>query len=286
MTNPRINQLLLFVGFKKRKLALAIKNLEFIISNTDKTISQYRNAQTTTVPFFLLGLNERLNVTAKSLLHLVKRVESYPNLEYSCGLLLRTAYLDILTLLRGFDLHQSNIEANLPHAQLIQSMEDYCNGIFADGLDVTMNYLMDLRTVGRLSNQELIQRFTAYSIKHSRFINPYTGNGTAKPTLRYNKVPGGGKLFRILSNSSQMRNIAQIYDTYLFYSKYEHYSIESLEAIRQGYDNKIRMIDDAINFLALHNYIICSLMEQFDNCDFTTLQQKEIGDYIIYNVFN
>lgn len=73
-----------------------LSHLNFTIDHIEKT-DQYLNGKSlNSIQLFSVGLLERLSKTAKGLKVLLSDINSNQDLEFSCGIILRSSLLDIL----------------------------------------------------------------------------------------------------------------------------------------------------------------------------------------------
>jgi len=172
--------------------------LDFIISHTEESIRHYDGQDVDGIPFFCLGLLERLHASAKGLRVLIEKVEAYPYLEYSAGLIIRTSISDFLTLLKAYDIQGQGIQSGKPSEDIETDLKQYCNEVFADGLDNTLRYIQGLQSVGMITNDDMRERFQRISENYPRFIEAYDG-GQKKPNIKFAVGHTASSLFKALS---------------------------------------------------------------------------------------
>ena len=253
-----------------------IAHLDFIISHSEESIKHFEGHDVDGIPYFCLGLLERLHASAKGLKVLLEKVESDPFLEYSAGLIIRTSLLDFLTVLKAYDIQGQGVEKGEEPDETKAALELYCNEVLADGLDNTLNYIRDLKSVGSIIEDDMRRTFANLAKNYPMFIEEYDG-GDQRPTMKFRGEHSGKKLFKALSQRPMLKELAKLYDTYLWFSKYDHFSILSYDVIRQDQGEKLERLRNAVKQLALHNFIICSLLKDFLTDEFTLGQHKSSG---------
>ncbi len=261
-----------------------VVHLDYIISHTETSIRHYNGKDVDGIPFFCLGLLERLHASAKGLKLLIENVEGDPYLEYSAGLIIRTSLLDFLTLLKAYDMQGQGIESGKTSEEVETALKLYCNEVFADGLDNTLTYIKDLRSVGSITDDDMRRTFGNLSKNYPRFIEAYTG-GEQRPAMKFKGDHSGKKLFKALSQRPVMKELAKLYDTYLFFSKYDHFSIMSYDVIRQDVVKQLERLRNAVKQMILFDFIICSLLKDYKKDDFTVAQFISAGAYIETKIF-
>lgn len=263
-----------------------IEHLEFIVTHTDATIKHFNGKEDiTTIPFFCLGLLERLHAASKGLKLLSLNIEDDYYLEYPAGLIIRTTLLDFLLVLKAYKIKETFLKDGKSVIDAEPSLTKYCNEIFADGVNHTIKYIENLESKSLITKNEAEHSYIDYSKRYNKFIGEYKGNNI-KPETKFKNNYSPKNLFEELSDHPLLKSIAMNYDTYLLYSKYEHFSIMSYDVIRREIPQKSQKLHEAIELFALHNYIICDLIADYITHDFVLGQHKSAVLYIEKYIFN
>jgi hypothetical protein len=264
----------------------SVKHLDFIIEHAGKTIKHYNKANVKRVQFFYLGLCERLQAGAKGLKTLLTTMENQNEreLEFSAGLVVRTMLLDFLIGLRGYDIFNTGRDTGKARVDTEAELTDYCNSVLADGVTHTFKHLTHFKNEGAITQDQLNEAFRTMAQKYQAFVEPYHEDGNP-PAAKFKPAPKVLQLFKMLSSGGpELKELAKNYDTYSFYSKYEHFNIMSYDLMRRYTVEQDHTLKNSINLLVLHAFISCQVMEAFAPDDFLKEQIKSAGEYISHEI--
>lgn len=261
-----------------------IEHLNFLCDFPLRTISHYDGQDIKRVPYFYFGILERLNAAAKGLRLLVGHIKDVPEGEFSAGLVLRTSILDFLIGLRGYDIYITNKANGMPFAQNETEVTEYCNKVLADGLGWALRHFSHFQSEGAITQDQLNALYENLAKTYPAFLNPYQNDGNA-PTLKFGKPDNNVGLFKALSQNAQFKELAKHYDTYSFYSKYEHFNIMSYVLMRRLEHEQLTTLKNSIEMLVLSNFICTSMLNDFIADKFISDRHIEAGKYIKEKVF-
>jgi hypothetical protein len=263
-----------------------IKHLDFIIEHSGKTIHYYKQTEVKRIQFFYLGLCERLHAGAKGLKVLLSTLDSQNEreLEFSSGLVIRTLLLDFLIGLRGYDIFNNARQLGKARVDTEAELIGYCNSVLADGVTHTFRHLTHFKNEGAITQDQLNEAFRNMAQKYQAFVGPYNEDSKA-PAPRFPPAPKVLDLFKILSSGEQsLKELAKNYDTYSFYSKYEHFNIMSYDLMRRYTAEQDHTLKSSVKLLVLHLFISSQVMEAFASDEFLKEQTKIAGEYIAHEV--
>jgi hypothetical protein len=262
-----------------------LQHLDFLIVHTQTIMSHYNKEEMARIPYFCLGLLERLHSSAVGLRLLVENIEKAPELEYSAGLIARTTILDFLFALRAYHIQTSNVESGKAAEDSKAELKEYCNEVLADGLKQTFQYLSDVHVEGGLTQDELNERYRNLSNQYSAFLEPYQEDGKP-PVVRFKSPSSARQLYKLLLSHATLKPLARNYDTYSYYSKYEHFGILSYVLKRRLSKEQQTALINALELFVLHDFIICSLMKDYlPDDEFIKEKYRYVGEYIHKEVF-
>jgi hypothetical protein len=224
-----------------------------------------------------------LHAACKSLRVLIKEMNEDLSMEFSAGLIVRTLLLDLLFALRGYDLYKQAEVAGKTYEATEVELIEYCNSVFADGIGFTFKTLKNLQVKGIHSEAELYKAYTNMAEKYSAFVESYKEDGIA-PKLKFQKGPGVADLFYTIARQEPLKKLAGSYETYSFYSKYEHFSILSYDLMRRPEEDQVKTLANSIELLVLHAFISFDTMNVFAPDDFLKEEIRITGDYIKHDI--
>lgn len=193
-----------------------LDNLNFITVGCRETCQHFAKQNSGLPQFLSLNLLERLGSTTIALKALLENVTDNNNLalEHSCGILLRSSFLDGLVaynLYKKTLLDNQNGENSSDEDE--KNVNKFCNEILSDGLFHTLKYYKNQKQQNLISEKELACRYKEIVEHKKDFFEPYNDN-EIEPKLKYDKYYSPIELFQMLSKDTEMKNISQIYESY------------------------------------------------------------------------
>lgn len=229
-------------------MKIILQHLQFIQSAAAETCSQLYTKEINSVQTFCLTLLERLQHSAGSLILLFNAMNDDRSHEFSAGIITRSQILDTLIgmnlLLVVKKAEADGVDAPERESRILE----FRNIMLADGLSQTIFYLKKAKDLGLITEDNLKTNFTNFVHTYKPFFNEYAIEG-AEPTMKYPKAAGPTDLFKNLANHPELKNIASLYDAYLYFSKYDHFGIMSSQIIREPWGTKMKIYLDAYEAL-------------------------------------
>lgn len=261
------------------------EHLDFTIAHIEKT-NQYLNGnQLNSIQFFSATLLERLSKTAKGLKVLLVDINSNQDLEFSCGIILRSSLLDILIVQNLYKILVENEESSLTEPEKEATVKEFCNQMLADGLENTVKYIKAAKDVNIITQQQLADTYKKFVKNYQKFFEPYANDGTV-PKPKYSFI-SPDKLFKRLANTPKLKELSKIYDSYLFFSKYDHFGVLYYETSRQSYLEKLNRIRRGIELFIGTQAILHLALRMYSNNDAFLNEQSNIAaKYLDENILN
>lgn len=260
----------------------SISHLNFFIQLIPKTLEYYQHKEIDNVQQFSLGLLRRLLNASLSLKLILKNINEISELEFTAGITTRTIILDMLLGLNIYKLLKDNLSKGLTYNELNELTLKFCNEILADGLDKTAKDLNLAKTKGFFDDKRLKEAYNNVAKNHKQFLKPHSGDG-AIPKTKYGRGMGAEVLFKkLLNGDSEMKEIAGIYNLYLFYSKYDHFGILYFETLKFTNEEKLNRLDKSISLFVNHCSNLFDILERASKKDkFIESQYKIAADYLL-----
>ena len=258
----------------------SLQYLDFIISHTGKT-SQYLDKKSlNSTQFFCIGLLERLTSSSLALKTLLHQINANPSLEFACGIILRSALLDTLIVLNLYNILIDNEASNKTEAEKEQIVKEFCDTMLSDGLENTLKYIKAAKDVNIITQQQLTDTFKNFTASHQIFFEQYANDGSI-PVLKNKKYYSPTELFKKLANSPNLKELSKIYDSYLFFSKYDHFGILYYEVSRQKYLDQLERICKGIElFVGTQSILHLALRMYSGNDNFLNEQSNIAAQYL------
>lgn len=254
-------------------------HLDFIIGHVEKTNQYLNGKQLNSIQFFSATLLERLSKAAKGLKVLLSGINSNQDLEFSCGIILRSSLLDILIVQNLYKILIENEESTKSEAEKEEVVKDFCDKMLADGLENTVKYIKAAKDVNIINQQQLADTYKNFVSNYQKFFEPYANDGTL-PKPKYNFI-SPDKLFKQLANTPKLKELAKIYDSYLFFSKYDHFGILYYETSRQSYLEKLNRIRRGVElFIGTQAILHLALRMHSGNDAFLNEQSNAAAQYL------
>lgn len=240
------------------------------------------------VQILSIALLERLCKTSKALRILLSNIDNDQDLEHSCGIILRSSLLDTLI---AFNLYTKHINAEINSVTKVKDEEqinEFCDKALADGLVHTIKYIKAAKDSNIIDQQQLEQTYKNLTENYSTFFDSYPNDGTT-PELKskYKQFLSPEKLFKSLAQAPKFKELSKIYESYLFFSKYDHFGIQYYEVSRKPFSDKKNLIKQAIDFFVGIQVILHDLLDSYSNNDLFLKNQAMIsGSYLSEKMLN
>jgi hypothetical protein len=271
----------------KETLMETIKqHLDFLQKTSGETCSYLYPKELSSIQTFCLGLLERLSHTTLTLKTLFLEMEKELKHEFSAGILTRALLLDTLIDMNLFKLIKDAEAAGKPEAEIESLVKEFCETILSDGLEKTFAYLKSAKDFGFIDEQQLKNSYNNLAVVHKPFLNPHPGDGS-KPDLKHKQFYAPTKLFQNLANTLDLKKVATLYDTYLYFSKYDHFGIMYYQVVREDHGKKLKIYLNAIEaFVAAQGLLHVVLAKYSANDDFLNSQAGLTNKYLLEKVIS
>lgn len=134
----------------------------------------------------------------------------------------------------------------------------------SDGLNRTLDNVRDREKEGMIPTEDATKFYTAFAKKYDSFLEPYNFDGSL-PKLKHSQYYNPNQLFKENKNGATKNLVYSIYDLYLFYSKYDHLGVLSLDILRT--ERKEERIANVLFYLTQYSLIIHYLLRECFNKD-------------------
>ncbi len=101
----------------------------------------------------------RLSKTAKAIKVLLSNINADNDLKFVCGIVLRSALLDVLIVQNLYKILIDNEEDTKTEAEKEEVVKECCDTMLADGLENTFKYIKAARNVNILNQQQLAETY-------------------------------------------------------------------------------------------------------------------------------
>ena len=233
----------------------SFQNLNFVIEHYGKTSQYLDNKDLNSIQFFCIGLLERLSSSSLALNTLLDKMNANPSLEYACGIILRSTLLDALIVLNLYNILIENEASTKTDADKEQIVKEFCDTMLSDGLENTLKYIKAAKDVNIINQQQLKDTYKNFVEGRQMFFEPYTNDGSI-PVVKNKKYYSPTELFKRIANNPKLKELSKIYDSYLFFSKYDHFGILYYEVSRQQYIDQLDRICKGIDLFVGTNSIL------------------------------
>lgn len=256
-------------------------HIEFFDNHIQQTLTYFNNKEVSEIQLFTIGLLQRLKHASTQLRFTLKNIIQFPELEFSAGIVIRALLLDTLIALNLFKLLNEGEEAGFSKSQLRESAKSYCNKMLADGLSTTISYAELSKSVGFIDEAKLKNSYNNFAISYKDYLEAHAGDGS-KPKVKLPKAPTTKELFIKLATVNELKEISKIYDSYLYYSKYDHFGILYFDVLNTSLEKKFQQLKISIRILVGHLANLFGILERFSNEDkFIEEQFKISGNYLL-----
>lgn len=257
-----------------------LQHLNFIIDTLSKTNSYLYPKQLTSTQLFCLGLFERLYNGCLSFQLLFDRVDKIPQIEFTIGITTRALLLDTLISMNLYRIYKDLRKQGKSAEEIEAVAKLYCETILSDGIDKTFDYLQMAKDLGYIDEIHLQKSFNNMAVVHKPFLEAHNNDGT-RPQMKIKGYYSPTKLFKELAQTKDLKNVATLYDTYLFFSKYDHFGSLYYHAIREDFSKKTDTYKNAFEaYVASMAFLHIVLEESSPKDDFLLAQGYKTNKYL------
>lgn len=227
-----------------------------------------------------MGLFERLYNSCLSLQLLFDKIDKVPQIEFTIGITTRALLLDALISMNLYRIYKDLRKQGKTREEIEAAAKLYCETILSDGIDKTFDYLQMAKDLGYIDDIHLQNSFNNMAVVHKPFLEAHNNDGT-RPKLKIKGYYSPTRLFKELAQTKDLKNVATLYDTYLFFSKYDHFGSLYYQAIREELPKKTNTYKNAFEaFVASMAFLHIVLEESFPNDNFMLSQSYKANKYL------
>lgn len=252
------------------------KHSEFIISHSEKILKYFNDKKLDHSQLFIIGLIERLRNVCFIINYTLENILKIPEIEFSCGITIRGILLDILI---GLDLVRLLVEAEnskLENDDLVDIIQKYSTYVLSDGLNSMITFLKKSKDYKFLENEKQEVAFKNILKNYGEFFEADPSDGIT-PVAKSKRRILASQLFDNLASNDETNQLATIYELYLFYSKYDHFSALYFQAFKTPISFKIVSIEKSLRLLLNHQVTLLSLLIRTEKYDTFISEQFRIA---------
>jgi hypothetical protein len=190
----------------------------------------------TSLQFFMINYIERIIYSLDTVRHLIPVYKKSPHYETSIGLILRTSLLDFLTIT-----YLTTVEFNGN-----RNLQDELNGLIGDQVSKTIHFLKTVRQTKCITEEEFSVATRGLFDTYSFLFSEYDLENFNKKMTCTSVSPA--KMFKDICDNENTRKYMVAYDCYNYYSKYEHFGIQTHDIQRRGDNEDIKQMLVAITY--------------------------------------
>ena len=246
----------------------SLEHLEFIISNTGKTISHFHKSDSTNSQLLPIGMLERLLQISLTVRKLFPELKTNKYLLFSVAVLIRTIILDVLIILNLVTEAVKLEYDNKSKKEILDKISHWSNSILCDGISGTRNYIKMAGEKGLKSKDEIEKNLAGFIAKYAGcFVENDSERG--EPKAKFNTKLNAFSIFEKLAGSVQTIDLAKVYDSYIFYSKFEHFSYMYFDMVNLSLELQTLQLKKSIEIfvghqLNLHHLLYdCTAQDEF-----------------------
>lgn len=262
-----------------------LDHLDFIAEHIYRTEKYLDKKEIDSIQFCCIGLLSRLRLCSTGLRSLLSNINSNPSLEFSCGIVLRSSILDSLIALNIYRLLLEAEKSQGTTEEKRSIVKEFCDEILSDGLKQTVKYVRTAYEMNIIDQQKMTDTFVNFTKSHQRFFHTYPGDGSL-PIVKINKNHGPIDLFKTLANTPELQSLSKIYDTYQFFSKYDHFGILYFDVINYTYIEQLERISSAVEILVGTLSFLHLALRMYNEDDFLIKQSNVAAEYLYNKIVN
>jgi hypothetical protein len=263
-----------------------INHLNFLIESTTYSSAYLRALQHPTVTHtYCIGMLDRMRSSCFTLNTFFKDEDFELKYEFVAGIITRTILLDSFIIFNlEADIFNFQKEGKSNH-QIENSITKYCHIILSDGLKKTLNFIKTAKDSNNISEDYQMDFYTKITEIYSDFFEPNTPNNDEIPKLKFPKQYLASELFDNIKKIDFFKKIYSLYDSYLYFSKYEHYGKLFHRTSNIDIEYKLETYLEVIeSFVVAHTFLLDILNEYYLNDPFIQGLKAKSHLYISENL--
>jgi hypothetical protein len=215
------------------------ERLEYTSKKSDELLMHFNASSGNDTHFFCLYMLERLNFSTLGLQTIYKDLFSKTQLEYSAGIIVRTVLLDYMIVLNTHVIIDENINKDIKEVR--QKVDSFCTTMLSDCINHT------LRDIDRLKipKEDLKKLYKGIASMYPESFETYKNDGT-RPVEKVKGSFRTTKLFENLFNSKSLRTYSDVYQAYLFYSKYDHFGRMYYDFLGHDFKDRLQRLNESV----------------------------------------
>lgn len=196
--------------------------------------------------YIVLGLI-KINKISSGLLQLYPKLDTLPDLEFSAGILIRSALMDSIQVLHLIHLIQTGKDNGHTTDHVAETLCDCCFKYNCDGTQYIVNQIHFEDGLTDEEKQALMEKCTTPFQRAFKNI-PTDGS---KPKFDDSYAVKLNKLYQ-QAEPSKISRYPIVYGLYCHYSKYDHLSHWTLQADQVNHSTKIEYLQTGIELILMH----------------------------------
>lgn len=96
--------------------------------------------------------------------------------------------------------------------------------------------------------------------RYHMYLKPINGG---RPSVKFERPPTTKILFKNLAEYDDYRQLSKIYDSYCFYSKYDHFGVFYFTTSRKPIQDRVNQMASCINLFVGYNSLLSLYLSDF-----------------------
>lgn len=256
-----------------------LEHINFLQVNSQKTYDYISQKKEYKILFFCSGILKRIDDTTTSSRILFNLLEQNEKLEFTIGISYRAILLDILICLNWRKkIEDAKIE-KLSITEIESLSTTFCNIYLSDGLKYAIKSHSKINNTNK--SIEISELYKLFKTNYVEYFED-TQNDESKLNLKFKGAKSGSQLLDELLLNNDLKDASkQIYQTYDFLSKYDHYNILYFDIINQKLQEKLIQYENVLESFVIHLYNTYYILSFFmKNDEFITKQYEIASNYL------
>jgi len=254
----------------KENIEKSIRILDFVISQSDKTNSYFHKQKPDFITQFCLCMIERLNFSSVSLKALLKIALENSKVEYSCGIILRSVFLDSIILLNALEITGKTDQG------MLSELNKFCFDMLGDSVKHTLVNFKD--EYSQESQDTIKNMYSNLVAENLDFFELYANDGTP-PVPKDIRKYTNKELVGNIKKSKDFNQRVDLYRAYLYYSKYDHFGHMFYSLSRKDFLIRLDNLNKAIREIP-KAFLFAQSMLLFRPDTFLESQYREVEAFI------
>ena len=153
----------------------------------------------------------------------------------------------------------------------------------SDGIKKIINFTENFCVAGHISADQKTDYYKKITGEYSKYFEEYKMDGS-KPILKQKGNLMALSLFKNLTKHPDTNELSKIYNMYIFYSQYDHFSAMYFKARNVNLSFRLQFLQNSVLLFVNHSLTLLTILNQIMENELTQSKFKIFREYTISTI--